>query len=666
MSRSPRVVSGKKMFHTSSILVVTGLLSVAGNAWSQAPARPAASPRAAATPAARTAQATPAAAPAAPAATPAPAAGQAAAEAPKLEIMAVVNGENITRKALAQQCLERYGETVLESLVNKHLILEACAQRNIRITKQDIEDEIQRIAARWNLPVERWLAMLQMERNITPEQYRRDIIWPTLALKHLAADKLAVSDAALKKEMESEYGPKVRVRMIAVSKKDLAQKLAAELKAKPDTFDAAAKQYSEDPNSAAARGLIPPIRRHIGDPSIEKTVFAMKPNQVSDVIPVAGQYLIFKCEKHLPPTHISPQYQQTAEDQLKERIVERNLREASSQLFQELQSKATVVNVYNDLEKRKQQPNVAATINGKPITIEQLAEECMARHGIGVLDTEVNRVLLTQALAKKKSQVTNADLDAEVARAAEAYGFMNPKNQPDIARWLQEMTEREGMSVETYMRDAVWPSVALKKLVSADVKVSEDDLQKGFVANYGERVEVLALVLGNQRTAQEVWDMARSNLTPQFFGELASQYSIEPVSRANMGEVPPIQKFSGQPKVEEEAFALTKEDPLSAIIAIADKYIVLYYLGRTEPIVQKMEDVRDELTKDIHEKKLRVAMTQQFDRLKEVAQIDNYLSGSSSDGATPQAAGNEAAVEAADVSAAPAPTLVRPASSRKR
>jgi hypothetical protein len=133
-----------------------------------------------------------------------------------------------------------------------------------------------------------------------------------------------------------------------------------------------------------------------------------------------------------------------------------------------------------------------------------------------------------------------------------------------------------------------------------------------------------------------------------------------------MGEVPPIQKFSGQPKVEEEAFALTKEDPLSAIIAIADKYIVLYYLGRTEPIVQKMEDVRDELTKDIHEKKLRVAMTQQFDRLKEVAQIDNYLSGSSSDGATPQAAGNEAAVEAADVSAAPAPTLVRPASSRKR
>jgi hypothetical protein len=39
--------------------------------------------------------------------------------------------------------------------------------------------------------------------------------------------------------------------------------------------------------------------------------------------------------------------------------------------------------------------------------------------------------------------------------------------------------------------------------------------------------------------------------------------------------------------------------------------------------------VRDELYKDIHEKKLRLAMAQQFDRLVEGAQIDNFLTGSS-------------------------------------
>lgn len=678
MSRSPRAVSGKLSLSGMILasIIMPSVLIVAGTdeAWSQA------APRAAAKkPTKAAAPANPAAKPAGQSATPNATAGNVAAGSAASgeangdstviegDVMAVVNGQSITREYLAQQCLERHGEAVLESLVNKHLILEACQQRNIKITKQDIEDEINRIAARWSMPVERWLAMLQTERNITPEQYRRDIVWPTIALKQLASDKLVVSDEMLKKEFESEYGPKVRVRMIAVSKPETAKKLAAMLKTSPEQFDALAKQYSEDPNSAAARGLIPPIRMHVGDPTIEKAVFALKPNEISPVLSVSGQYLLFKCEKQLPATQISPQYQETANDQLRERIIDRNLRDASSKLFQELQKTAAVVNVYNDPEKRKQQPHVAATINNKPITIDQLAEECLQRHGVNVLETEINYLLLKQALDRKKMQVTSADLDAEVARAAESFGVVNSKNQADVTRWLKEITEREGINVETYMRDAVWPSVALKQLVQSEVKVSDDDMQKGFAANYGERVEVLAMVLGNQRTAQEVWDMARGNMTAQFFGELAAQYSIEPVSRANMGEVPPIQKFSGQPKVEEEAFSLTKDDPLSAIVAVADKYIILFYLGRTEPVVKSVEDVRDELSREIHEKKLRVAMTQEFDRLKEVAQIDNFLAGRSQSGGTPRVSTQPTpAKKDTPAAAKPTPTVVRPASAKKR
>jgi parvulin-like peptidyl-prolyl isomerase len=278
-----------------------------------------------------------------------------------------------------------------------------------------------------------------------------------------------------------------------------------------------------------------------------------------------------------------------------------------------------------------------------------------------VLDGEINFTLLQQALKTKQRSVSGEEIDAEVARAAEAYGFMTSDDNPDVQRWLNEIAEREGMEVEVYVRDAVWPSVALKKLVEDQVQVTDEDRQKGFEANYGPRVEVLAIVLSNQRTAQEVWDLARSNLTPKFFGELAAQYSIEPVSRANMGEVPPIRRFSGQPQVEEEAFSLTQKDPLSAIVAVADKYIIMYYLGRTEPIVTKLDDVRDELDKDIHEKKLRLAMSQEFDRLKEVAQIDNFLAGSSQAGGPPKA---ESASQTQAQPARSSPPLVRPAAQR--
>jgi parvulin-like peptidyl-prolyl isomerase len=579
----------------------------------------------------------------------------------KPAIVAVVNGQSISRQELAAQCLKRYGETVLESLVNKHLILEACRQKNIHITHQDIEEEITRIAGRFSLPKDRWLQMLEQERNISPEQYRRDIIWPTLALKQLASDQLNVSDEELQKEFESEYGPKVQVRMIATSDAAKAQQLLAQAKAKPDDFGILAKNHSEDPNSAAARGLIPPVRRHIGDPTVEKVCFGLKPGEISPVVSVAGQQLIFKCEKHLPAAHISPQYRQAAYDRLKDRIIDRNLRLASAKIFQELQSSAKVVNVLNDAALRKQQPSVAATINNQQITIAQLAEECIARHGVDVLDAEINFMLLQQALKSKQLSVSGAEVDAEVARAAEAYGFLTSDKKPDVPRWLKEVSDREGMDAEVYVRDAVWPSVALKKLVEGGVEVTEDDLSKGFEANYGPRVEVLAIVLGNQRTAQEVWDLARSNLTPTFFGELAAQYSIEPVSRANMGEVPPIRRYSGQPQVEEEAFSLTKEDPLSAIIAVADKYIIMYYLGRTEPVVTKIEEVSDELNKDIHEKKLRLAMSQEFDRLKEVAQIDNFLAGRSQAGGKPQ---SDPASPPEARPARSSPQLVRPASRR--
>ncbi len=85
---------------------------------------------------------------------------------------------------------------------------------------------------------------------------------------------------------------------------------------------------------------------------------------------------------------------------------------------------------------------------------------------------------------------------------------------------------------------------------------------------------MLAIVLSDQRTAQKVWDLARSNPTDQFFGELAAQYSIEPVSRNNLGKVPPLRKHGGQPTLEQEAFAL-KAGELSGIVASGDQYIIL-------------------------------------------------------------------------------------------
>ena len=53
---------------------------------------------------------------------------------------------------------------------------------------------------------------------------------------------------------------------------------------------------------------------------------------------------------------------------------------------------------------------MAATINGQKITIRELAEECIDRHGTDVLEGTINRRLLDQALRKKNLKVSDADL----------------------------------------------------------------------------------------------------------------------------------------------------------------------------------------------------------------------------------------------------------------
>lgn len=543
------------------------------------------------------------------------------------EDMASVNGQRISRQELAEQCLRRYGEDVLENMVNKHLIRQACEEKGISTTSEDVEAEIDRMAGKFGLTTRRWLTMLREERDITPEQYRDEIVWPKLALEALAAEQIVCTSREVREALEAEYGPRVKARAIIVDSREQAEQLREQAIKAPDTFAALAKQHSDDP-SASVHGLIPPIRKHVGNEQVERAAFALQKGEISPVLEVANQYMILKCEKHMPETHIAERFREDAEARIRDRLKDQKLRSVSASLFQQLQDDAEIVNVMNDAKLSERMPGVAATINGQKVSIEKLSNKCIEQHGPEVLEGEINRRILQQALRRDNLEVTEDDLDAEIARSAEAYGHVNNDGSPNIEKWMAEVTEQSGAGPEFYIRDVVWPTVALKKLVRGRVEVTEKDIQKGFESNYGPRVEALAIVLGNQRQAQKVWELARGNSTDEFFGQLAHQYSVDPVSRENFGRIPPIRRHGGRPELESEAFSLGPGE-LSGIIASSNRYVILRCTGHTTPVVRSLdEEVRQELVKDIREKKLRLTMSDEFEQLQDNATIENYLIGS--------------------------------------
>ena len=540
-------------------------------------------------------------------------------------IVAVVNNQPITREQLARECLLHYGTSVLERIVNKWLIAQACMKADVAVSEQEINGEVERVASRFGLPVDRWLKMLEQERGISAEQYSKDIIWPTLALRKLAGERLQVSSDELQRAYETQFGPAVRARLISVRDSVKAEKLREAAVADPDQFGNLAKDHSEDVNSAAAKGLIQPIRMHGTYEELEKVAFEMKDGEISPVVHAAGQYIILKREglieaRNIPFEHVAAK--------LEEMIRQSKLRKVATEVFRELQEGTTVKNVFNDPEAQKEMPGVAAIVGEHQIALRELAEACLERHGEETLQGTINRTLIEQACQRRDIVVTEEDLDAEIARAAGLALPPKADGSPNVEAWIKQATEGQNISREVYRRDSVWPSVALRKLVGDSVEVTEEDIERGYEANYGPRVRCRAIVMNDSRRATRVWDMARTEPTVENFAKLAEQYSIESSSRALGGEIPPIKRFGGQPALEREAFKLKKGE-LSSILQLGDKQVILLCEGQTEPTKVGLEEVRDLILQDITEKKVHMAMGTIFRQIQEEATIDNYLANTS-------------------------------------
>jgi hypothetical protein len=87
----------------------------------------------------------------------------------------------------------------------------------------------------------------------------------------------------------------------------------------------------------------------------------------------------------------------------------------------------------------------------------------------------------------------------------------------------------------------------------------------------------------------------------------------------------------GRPELEKEAFNLQAGE-LSKVVQVGEHWVIMYCLGRTTPRVTDFDAVKDELQRNIFEKKLMLEMADEFDRLRNSAQIDNFLAGTSQAG----------------------------------
>ena len=275
--------------------------------------------------------------------------------------IAIINGEIITRQQLADECVAREGQKILDTMIAHLLIDQEIKKKKLDITAAEIDAEIDNVAMSvGHVSREVWLRTLDKERGISPATYARDIIYPSLALRKLAAGRVQVTEQDIKDAFEANYGPRLRCRIIMTNDARKAAEIWEELRKNPAGFEKIAQEKSLDTATRPFGGLLPdPIARHAvprevsdaafsqlvdGDPSDKNAAHKPKDGDFTGPIQVnEGAWVIIKREALAAGKQGSPN-DPSIRRMLEAQMVDVKIKDSMNTLYADLMVAAAIDN----------------------------------------------------------------------------------------------------------------------------------------------------------------------------------------------------------------------------------------------------------------------------------------------------------------------------------
>lgn len=299
-----------------------------------------------------------------------------------------------------------------------------------------------------------------------------------------------------------------------------------------------------------------------------------------------------------------------------------------------------------------------AVVNGEVISRGKLADECVSRHGLEVLETLIMRSLLDQAIKAKNLSVSAAEVDAEIDRNAARSGI-------DREAFLRALAKERNLSPRQYAEYIAFPGVALRKLAEPRVQVTDEDVSKAFEAYFGEKLVVRMILVDTLAKAKDVWNKVREN--PGGFAKLAQDISMDTDSAPIGGLLAqPIGRHAEPLQVSDAAFAqLVDGDPddtdpshkpkdgdFTGPIQVNETAWVIFQREEVKPsqeVDRSDPTIVAQMKAQIHEAKVQAEMQSVMEELFLQSSVENHLTGQVKHSGSKQA---EASVRDEEVSRA--------------
>ena len=230
------------------------------------------------------------------------------------EVVAVVNGEEISRDTLANVLININGAEGLERIIRRTLVKQEAEKRNLTISEEEIAErvelhinaQIQQQMKQGGLKDEQDLKRELEKAGMTLEQYRKNIakmfkltngqIEAELLAEKIIRETVEITDAELHEVFEDQLGEKILARQIVFRTIRDAERNLERLKTGAN-FESLAKKESIDRNSAARGGRMRPFGP---EGTMGKAVANLKNGEISDITKTDNGYHIIKLEKRIP------------------------------------------------------------------------------------------------------------------------------------------------------------------------------------------------------------------------------------------------------------------------------------------------------------------------------------------------------------------------------
>lgn len=189
-------------------------------------------------------------------------------------------------------------------------------------------------------------------------------------------------------------------------------------------------------------------------------------------------------------------------------------------------------------------------VNQTNITEEEFVGELKDRFGEQVLNDLVSGIIIDDKA--KELNIDSEEMDKELQSFKENYGV---EDDEQLLSMMEMQFQLPIDSIEAFKEEVIKPQLVIQKLATQDVEITEEEKKQYFEENKEslETVTARHILVEDKETANKLTKQLEDG---EDFAALAEEYSKDPGSAAEGGELPPFKRGQMVEPFEEKAFSL--------------------------------------------------------------------------------------------------------------